>query len=230
MFSARTILRLWNVISDTMVSLYNFLDTLVESRKIFRGYSMRCGNCGNESPEGSKFCIKCGKELMSSEPARCPHCGAEIVPGTFFCPACGKSIAAPEVEMGGRAYEPLPPISGLRSGSYTSNITIDIILTLITCGIYYFFWQARQFGAVNYLLDQQRYSFWLWFVLALATYGLYNIYYEYYLAQGLVEAQVKHGLQKSKDLPVLSLILAILGLGIVTDAIQQNEINKFFGK
>jgi hypothetical protein len=34
----------------------------------------------------------------------------------------------------------------------------------------------------------------------------------------------------SNDIPVLSLILSIFGLHIITDAIQQNEINKFFEK
>jgi hypothetical protein len=193
---------------------------------------MRCDNCGNESPEGSKFCIKCGKELKAPGPeqAQCPHCGAEIAPGTMFCPVCGKSIGAPEGDIGGAKYEPLPPLSDPDAGSYTSNIALDVILSFITCGIYYFFWQARQFRAANHLLGQERYSFWMWFLLTLVTCGLYNIYYEYYLAQGLVEAQEKHGRQKSKDLPVLSLVLTIIGLNIVADAIQQNEINKFFGK
>jgi hypothetical protein len=191
---------------------------------------MRCDNCGNESPEGSKFCIKCGNEFKTSGPAQCPHCGADISEGTSFCPACGRSVAAREGGAQGSAgYEPLPPVAGPGS-SYTSNIAMDVILTLITCGIYYFFWQARQFRAVNYLLGQERYSLWLWFLLTLITCGLYNIYYEYYLAQGLVEAQEKNGCQKSRDLPVLSLILTIIGLNLVTDAIQQNEINKFFGK
>lgn len=117
-----------------------------------------------------------------------------------------------------------------QAGSFTSNIAMDIVLSVITCGIYYFIWQARQFRAANYLLGQERYKFGLWFILTLVTCGLYNIYYEYFLAQGLVEAQQKHGRPKSENLPVLSLILTILGLNIVADAIQQSEINKFFGK
>ncbi len=207
---------------------------------------MRCENCGNENPEGAKFCIKCGKELKTPQPAVCPNCGTQVTPGTFFCPSCGTSVTAPDggsangikggtQEIGGGAidgakYEPLPPMPDPQASSFTSNIAMDIILTLITCGIYYFFWQARQFRAVNHLLGQERYKFGLWFILTLITCGLYNIYYEYYLAQGLTEAQEKHGMPKSKDLPVLSLILTIIGLSIVTDAIQQNEINKFFGK
>jgi hypothetical protein len=220
-----------------VVFLYTFPVRWYNREKSPGGVSMRCENCGNESPEESKFCVKCGKEFKASEPAQCPHCGAGIAQGALFCASCGKSIAAPEGDIGGGIgggggpkYEPLPPIADPQSASYTSNIALDVVLSFITCGIYYFFWQARQFRAVNHLLGQERYKFGLWFILTLVTCGLYNIYYEYYFAQGLTEAQEKHGRQKSKDLPVLSLILTIIGLGVVADAIQQSEINKFFGK
>jgi hypothetical protein len=159
----------------------------------------------------------------------CPHCGAEVAPGSLFCAACGKSIGAPYGNVNqGRASQ--TPLSEPPTGTLTSNIALDVVLSVITCGIYWFFWQARQMRAINYLLGHERYSFWLWFFLTLITCGLYNIYYEYYMAQGIVEAQDMRGLPRSKDLPVLSLILSIIGLNIVTDAIQQNEINKFFGK
>jgi len=192
---------------------------------------MRCENCGHENPEGSKFCMKCGKALGGSGPrvATCPHCGAEVAPGALFCASCGKSIGAPYGEIGqARTIEP-PPVEA-DPGSFTSSIALDIVLSVITCGIYWWFWQARQMRAINYLLGQQRYNFWIWFLLTIVTCGLYNIYYEYYMAQGIVEAQDNHGRPRSKDLPVLSLVLTIIGLNIVTDAIQQNEINKFFGK
>ncbi|MDD3846303.1 MAG: zinc-ribbon domain-containing protein [Syntrophorhabdaceae bacterium] len=192
---------------------------------------MRCGNCGNENPEGSHFCIKCGKELGAAEPGivTCPHCGVQIASGALFCSACGKSIGAPygDVSQGRTFDSPLPEPD---TGSFSSNIALDIILSVITCGIYWFFWQARQMRAINYLLGQQRYNFWLWFLLTIVTCSLFNIYYEYYMAQGIVEAQDKRGFPQSRDLPVLSLILAIIGLNIVTDAIQQNAINKIFGK
>lgn len=195
---------------------------------------MRCENCGNESPEGSRFCIKCGKEFkqpVREEPPSCPHCGTEVAPGALFCPSCGKSIGAPEGEIGrGTGYDPLPPMTDPKAGQFTSNIALDIVLTFITCGIYYFFWQRRQILAINHLLEEEKYSFLLWCLLTLATCGLFNIYYEYYMAQGLTEAQEKHGRPKTKELPVLSLLLTIFGLNIVADAIQQNEINKFFGK
>ncbi len=193
---------------------------------------MQCKNCDHDNPEDSKFCMKCGKELAASDAggAKCPVCGADNAVGALFCAACGKSMAAPysgDVSRG-RTYE--APDQNVGGGPFTSNIALDVVLSIITCGIYWFFWQARQMRAVNHLLQQQRYNFWVWFLLTILTCGLFNIYYEYYMAQGLVEAQGKYGRPLSKDLPVLSLVLTIFGLNIVTDAIQQNEINKFFGQ
>ncbi|HOW54154.1 MAG TPA: DUF4234 domain-containing protein [Syntrophorhabdaceae bacterium] len=193
---------------------------------------MQCKNCGHDNPEESRFCMKCGKEMAETGTggAKCTHCGAENIEGALFCVACGKSIGAPysgDVSHG-RTYE--APGQNIQNGPFTSNIALDVVLSIITCGIYWFFWQARQMRAINHLLGQQRYNFWLWFLLTLVTCGLFNIYYEYYMAQGINEAQGKYGKQLSRDLPVLSLILTILGLNIVADAIQQNEINKIFGQ
>jgi Trk-type K+ transport system membrane component len=113
-------------------------------------------------------------------------------------------------------------------GPYTSNIALDIILSIITCGIYWFFWQARQMRALNHLLKEKRFSFLLWFLVSLITCFLFNIYYEYIMAQAIVEIQKKQGKAASNDLPVLSLVLSLFQFYVITDAIQQNEINKLF--
>jgi hypothetical protein len=111
---------------------------------------------------------------------------------------------------------------------YTSSIVKDIILSIITCGIYYLFWQAREMGAVNYLLEDEKYNFWKWLLLTIITCGIYHIYYEYILAQSIMEVQRRLGRPVSGNLHILSVILAIVGLNIVADAIQQDEINRLF--
>jgi len=115
------------------------------------------------------------------------------------------------------------------SEQYTSSIVKDIILSIITCGIYYLFWQARQMRAVNYLLEEEKYNFWKWFLLTIITCGIYNIYYEYIIAQSIMEVQRRLDKPVSNNLHILSVVLAIFGLGIVADAIQQDEINRLFG-
>jgi hypothetical protein len=113
---------------------------------------------------------------------------------------------------------------------YSSSIAKDIIFSLITCGIYYLFWQERQMKAVNYLIEEDKYSFIKWLFLSIITCGIYHIYYEYILAQSIMEAQQKLGKPVSSNLNLLSVGLAIFGLNLVADAIQQDEINKVFGR
>lgn len=191
---------------------------------------MQCQSCGHDNPEGSKYCMKCGKGIGLAEDGgvSCPNCGAQNARGALFCAACGRSIGAPYGDVSRGRVEEVPD-QNVQTGPFTSNIALDIILSIITCGIYWFFWQARQMRALNHLLQEKKYNFLLWFVLTIITCFLFHIYYEYYMAQGVVEAQKKYGKALSNDLPVLSIILAILGLHIITDAIQQNEINKLFG-
>jgi len=193
---------------------------------------MQCPNCGQENQEGSKFCVKCGKgvnEAGKETNICCSSCGEENYQGALFCAHCGASIGAPTGNIG-PCSQPGLQTPQPNMGGFTSSIALDIILTIITCGIYWFFWQARQMRALNYLLKEQRFNFVLWFFVSIITCFLFNVYYEYIMAQAIVEIQKRSGREPSKDLPVLSLVMSIFGLHAIVDAIQQNEINKFFEK
>lgn len=50
----------------------------------------KCKFCGAEVPDGSNFCVECGKPV--SQGNVCPHCGAPISDGDIFCQECGKRI------------------------------------------------------------------------------------------------------------------------------------------
>ena len=51
---------------------------------------MRCHKCGNEAPQGSAFCNRCGTPLNSE--MACPMCGNMIPANSVFCPKCGKMV------------------------------------------------------------------------------------------------------------------------------------------
>lgn len=52
---------------------------------------MKCQKCGSMSPEGNRFCGKCGVGLQ----VVCPKCGAAIYPSMIFCGQCGCSLEQP---------------------------------------------------------------------------------------------------------------------------------------
>lgn len=105
------------------------------------------------------------------------------------------------------------------------NIALDIILTLLTCGLFYFYIQYVQMLAVNDMLQKQKYNYLLWFVLVLVTCGLYHMYHEYIKSVDIARCLK---MTDSQTQGFLSLFLTFFGLAIITDAIQQTQINEYF--
>jgi hypothetical protein len=117
---------------------------------------------------------------------------------------------------------PYPPSHGVRS------IVVDIILTIVTCGIWSLYWQFKQMETLNAWLQRHDFSFALWLLLSLVTCGIFAIYYEYKMAQGINEIQESNSFRVSRELPLICVLLSVFGLGIASLAIQQSEINKFY--
>jgi membrane protease subunit (stomatin/prohibitin family) len=50
----------------------------------------KCPGCGHNVDAEAKFCSECGRNLAEKD--KCPKCEAELVPGSKFCPNCGEKI------------------------------------------------------------------------------------------------------------------------------------------
>ena len=109
------------------------------------------------------------------------------------------------------------------------NIGIAVLLTLIICGIYGLVWQYKQMKILNFWLNKREYTFGMWFLLTIITCGIYGIYNEYKMARSIVEIQEQNNLMVH-NVATICLILTLIGLSIVSMAIQQSEINKFYVK
>jgi hypothetical protein len=109
---------------------------------------------------------------------------------------------------------------------YVRSVAVDIILALVTCGLWNIWVQARQMRAVNFMINKEKYKFWIWAGLTLITCGLWHIYHEFRLSQDISLAM---GKGPSDISPVVHLLLSIFALSIIADALQQAEINSYFG-
>ena len=105
------------------------------------------------------------------------------------------------------------------------NIGLDIVLTIITCGLFNIYLQYRQMIAVNTMIREIKYKFVPWLLLSIITCGLYHIYHEWRKSSDIAIALGKTESQE----PIINVLLSIFGLSIVADAIQQAEINKYYG-
>ncbi len=108
---------------------------------------------------------------------------------------------------------------------FVASIAKDIILTIITCGIYNFFIQSRQILALNSMLKTDKYQFSKWLILTFVTCGIYHIYHEYCMAKD-VSALLN---EPHSNEPILCVVVSAMGLPIVADAIIQSNINRYHG-
>jgi len=106
---------------------------------------------------------------------------------------------------------------------------MGVILSLITCGIYELFWQYKQMNTLNAWLGRHEFDFLRWLLLSIITCGIWAVYYEYKMSKGINEVQERNGLSVHNDLAVICLVLTLFGLGLVSMAIQQADINNFYG-
>lgn len=108
-------------------------------------------------------------------------------------------------------------------------IGMGILFSLLTCGIYALFWQYKQIQVLNAWLEREELDFLTWLGLSIITCGLFALYYEYKMAKAVNEIQERGGMRVNEDLALLCVGLAVFSFGLVSMAIQQGEINKFYG-
>ena len=101
------------------------------------------------------------------------------------------------------------------------SIALDLILTILLCGLWNLIVQHKQIETLNYLLKEERYSFWKVYLLSMLTCGIYFIFHEYKKADEIAKIT---GRGSDSD-PILAVLLSIFGLSIAFDAIAQSKLN-----
>lgn len=108
------------------------------------------------------------------------------------------------------------------------NFALDIIFSLLSCGIYSIFWQARIFRVMNAFLGEEKFNVWTWCLLSLITCGIYNVFVQYEVARSINSIQSERRLKVNEMLPLLSVALSIFTHHLLTVGFHQLEINAFY--
>lgn len=106
------------------------------------------------------------------------------------------------------------------------NIPLYLILSLLTCGLWYFYWLYKQMEILEELDREASYSFLFFAVLSIVTCGLYTIYYYYKVSSAIIRLQNERGHFVEQNLPVISIILVVCGLAFVATSIHQSKLNE----
>ena len=105
------------------------------------------------------------------------------------------------------------------------SLPLNIILTIVTCGIYGLYWFVVLTNDVNQLSGRRNdTSGGMALFLSIITCGIYSIYWAYKLGEKMSIIKTLYYGRDSSD-SILYLILQIIGLPIITYALAQNEIN-----
>lgn len=201
-----------------------------------------CPSCGAENAEGTRFCVKCGTTLStapSPESWRAPSGDLNQTRLSDPPPVSEPQPEAPPV--GG--YQPsdpfaAPPAPVWQPGASAGHIGLMsigerrepvqvVIFTFLTCGLYAIYWWYTVITEIKNALNRDDINPATEILLGFVTCGIYAIYTYYKYPQLMLEMQDKAGRPRN-DISMTSLLLAIFGLGIVSIAIIQSELNNIW--
>ena len=145
----------------------------------------------------------------------CQNCGCSNNVDAMFCVNCGERMeVVTEVDQDENNYS-------CKNVIKERNIVIAIILSLITCGIYFIYWMIKVNDEVLELSGKKGSSGLVVFILHLVTFGIYGFYWAYKMGECVDKMKdVQNGYTS-----ILYLVLAILGLNVVDVALIQDAIN-----
>lgn len=119
------------------------------------------------------------------------------------------------------------PVDGNMRPIVKKNIALCIVFSIITCGIYSWFWLYSLAEDVNAVASREDGASGGFVVLfTIITCGIYGWYWLYKAGDSLEQLRMAHG-KGQGYLAILFLVLAVAGLGIVSYAIMQSELNDY---
>lgn len=105
------------------------------------------------------------------------------------------------------------------------SILIDILLTILTAGLFNLWVQYRQIRDSNTLVPEgERKSFLLMLLFSFLTFGIYFIWHEFKLTRDLHRVTYGHEIP---GVEVLCGVGTFFGMWFIVDSYQQNLLNEY---
>ncbi|MCR4908761.1 MAG: DUF4234 domain-containing protein [Lachnospiraceae bacterium] len=106
------------------------------------------------------------------------------------------------------------------------NIAVCIILSMVTCGIYMFYWLYKLNEEINALADEpDATNGALVIIFTIITCNIYMWFWLYKMGERVDRIKANQGKPAGSNSSVIYLILAICGLDIVDLALMQDTVN-----
>ena len=105
------------------------------------------------------------------------------------------------------------------------NIALCIVFSILTCGLYGIYRCICLTDDVNTASETQGTSGGMAFLFTIITCGIYSLYWMYKQGDKIDAAKRNRGIS-STNTGIIYLLLAIFQLGIIAEALMQDELNK----
>ncbi len=177
---------------------------------------MVCTKCGQVNEDANKFCSYCGAPL---------HPQSQGAAGSYQQPNYQQpNYQQPNYQPPNHGYQPNP---GFGAPIHKRDIALCVILTVVTCGIYGFYWFYCMVEDLNKVSnDPNATGGAMVILLTLITCGIYGLYWYYKAGTQLSAARQLRTGYPGENNGVLYLVLGLFGLGIVSECLIQNELNQ----
>ena len=106
------------------------------------------------------------------------------------------------------------------------SLPLAIVLSFVTLGVYAFYWiYALTEDAHAAAGERTTASGGMVILFSLITCGIYSLYWLYKMGETIVIAKQKRGMTADTNLPIIYLVLALFGFGIISYALMQSALN-----
>lgn len=163
----------------------------------------------------------------------CTNCGSQIADNSAFCPNCGATVNG--AQQAQNPYGQPPHNQQPNYGGYTGgkapiknrSIVTCILLSIVTCGIYLYVWLYNMVNDLNTASGNPNgTSGGMVILYTILTCGIYLWIWMYKAGEQLCVAREKALGQRGDNGGILYLLLSLFGLGLVSYALIQNELNQ----
>ena len=171
------------------------------------------------------FCPKCGAQIADTAKF-CPSCGAACSMGQQFSQMANNAFQATEQELGSAINEVQQSFNGGQKVPYGAERLKDdrglasyILLSIITCGIYSYYFIYKMAHDVNVACDgdgEQTSGLVAFILLSIITCGIYSWFWYYKLGNRLCANAPRYGMtfQENGTTVLLWLLFGALLCGI----------------
>ena len=107
------------------------------------------------------------------------------------------------------------------------SIPLAIVFTIITAGIYGIYWLYQLTEEAHAAAGERTTaSGGMVIVFTLVTCGIYSLYWLYKMGETIIMAKQRRAMTVDTNLPIIYLVLALFGFGIISYALMQNSLNE----